>query len=86
MWRSIDSIDTNCTLMFTLQCELTDDQSIKSESSILMTIANKVELVSKELNHFGGITSFFQDCFSAHFVPKNEYLMLFHRFGSIKTP
>ena len=44
--------------MFTLQCELTDDQSIKSESSILMTIANKVELVSKELNHFGGSRRF----------------------------
>ena len=54
-------ININFTLMFTLQCELTDDQTIKSESSILMTIANKVELVSKELNHFGGIASFFRD-------------------------
>jgi len=37
------------------KCELTDDQSIKSESSILMTIANKASVDFKEF--FGTVTS-----------------------------
>ena len=50
-----NNTDTNFTLIFTLQCELTDDQSIKSESSILMTIANKASVDFKEF--FGTVTS-----------------------------
>ena len=42
--------------MFTLQCELTDDQLIKSESSILMTIANKASVDFKEF--FGTVTRY----------------------------
>ena len=50
----LDFTDKNCTTF--------DQGATDSEIDAMMKIFEmKVELVSKELNHFGGIASFFRD-------------------------
>ena len=46
-----------------------DSKDLKKQAKniqIVVTSDNEVELVSKELNHFGGIPSFFRDWAPGH--------------------